>query len=313
MNNNEDIIFLNAESSDQRIDAFLAGKMNTSRTKIAHYIDQKMVYKNNKLVSKTSEKVLCNDCIMIKTSAVKDDDSLTEFQNKIATLLNSAIIFNHNDFIVINKPVGISVHKSHKNDPNYTIADWIVDEKIWQDEIKVTSFDQGNSNRLGIVHRLDKNTSGLMILTKNYQVQDTFITLFKNHHIEKKYYAITDKQINWKDITIKSFILRDIFNPTKMITSLSQGKLGITHFSVIQSGQHNITLLECIPKTGRTHQIRVHAADNNFSLLGDEIYGTQSPLINRHALHAYYVSFTYNDETFLFTLDLPDDMKKIIE
>lgn len=313
MSNNDDIVFFSAELNEQRIDVFLAAKMNASRTKIAHYIDQKMVFKNNKLVTKTSEKVICNDCIVIKSHSVKDDKVVNEQRDKIVNLLHNAIIFTHDDFIIINKPIGISVHKSHKNDVNYTIADWIIDEKIWRDGINTTLFDREDSNRLGIVHRLDKNTSGLMIIAKNYQVQDTFITLFKNHAITKKYYAITDKTVCWKEITVKSFILRDIFNPTKMITSLSQGKLGITDFSVLKQGKNNTTLIECIPKTGRTHQIRVQAADNNFPLLGDEVYGEKSLLINRHALHAYYVSFTYNDEKFLFTLDLPDDMKNIIE
>ena len=184
-------------------------------------------------------------------------------------------------------------------------------------------------NRPGIVHRLDKETSGLMVVAKNNESHLNLSEQFKNNKITKKYFAIVWSIPN--NQIIEGFIERHKINRKKMILNKTKGKFSKTHIKQIKTYKI-ATLIECRLETGRTHQIRVHMTSINSPLVGDKLYGKSKinkfskdkesfnkflilKNFSRHALHSYFLAFKHpkSNKNVEFKIELPKDMKELLE
>ena len=205
------------------------------------------------------------------------------------------IIFEDEDLLVVNKPSGVSTHPTY-NHPNGTLCNAVANYLVKTEQ---------NDCAPHAVGRLDKVTSGVMLFAKNAYVASRL-----NGNIEKKYNAIATGKTNQSG-TVNAPVYRP--DPDKTIRTVDErGDEAVTHYTVI-NGTDNITFLEIITETGRTHQIRVHCAYIGNPLVGDEMYGGKATKdLNRAALHCKSISVTHpvSGEYLTFTAPLPDDMKK---
>jgi 23S rRNA pseudouridine1911/1915/1917 synthase len=213
-----------------------------------------------------------------------------------------SIIAQKQDFIIINKPAGLVVHKPHIKSTEYSVTDWI--DLHYPDAQGI-----GIEGRSGIVHRLDKDTSGLLIIARTSTAYTEFLRLFKEREIKKKYYAFVEG-VPGESGFIDYAISRHPTLITRMTHIDPQGKPAMTDWKKIKA-YGTKALLELSPLTGRTHQLRVHCAAIGYPIVGDSLYGKKSSEIKRQALHAYSLNFIYNNTVYNFTAELPDDMKKL--
>jgi 23S rRNA pseudouridine1911/1915/1917 synthase len=281
--------------NNYRIDLFLSLIMNISRNESISLLENKLVFINSGCQTKKSKRVFFNDTVEVLS---KD----TIIIKKETELIPINIIYMHDEFLIIAKPPFISCHKTNPNDTSYTIADFA--RLYWRDSIIDTEY------RYGIVHRLDKETSGILILARTKEARDVFIDLFKAREVEKKYIAFIEKGLEKKSGKIEYSIMRDPLCPVKMTYSFGQGKQAETAYQICEE-KKEFDIVDCYPKTGRTHQIRVHFQAVNASLLGDKIYGKASKLIDRHALHASEISFNFKGVWYTFSTKLWPDMDEL--
>lgn len=277
-----------------RIDLFLSLVMSISRTESLSLLDQKLIFINNECHIKKSKKVFLDDIIEI----INKDTTVAKKETAIIPI---TILYIHEDFLIINKPPFISCHKTNAKDTHYTIADFA--RSYWNDTSDL-------EHRYGIVHRLDKETTGVLIIARNNTIKNILLDLFKKRKIEKKYIAFIEKGLGKKSGNIEYAIMRDPLCPVKMTYSFGQGKAAETKYTIIEE-KKNFDIAECFPKTGRTHQIRVHFQALGYPLIGDKIYGKESKLITRQALHAHQISFTLKDTKYTFKAPLWPDMEEL--
>lgn len=218
-------------------------------------------------------------------------------------------------FIIINKPAGLTVHKPHSSYTSPTVVDWLLLHH--QDIAQI-----GYIDRPGIVHRLDKDTSGLMVIARTNHAHGQLSALFKNRAVRKTYLALVEGHPPAQG-TIDFQIGRHPFHRNKMAVfncgipqSFSQKddrvRDAVTNYTVL-SYYDTCALIEVKPTTGRTHQIRVHFAALGHPLLGDLLYGNKSPHIKRHALHAHEISFEFDETVHHFNVDAPSDFVAALE
>lgn len=218
-------------------------------------------------------------------------------------------------FIIIDKPAGITVHKPHSSYTNPTVVDWLL---LHHQEIAPIGY----IDRPGIVHRLDKDTSGLMIIARTNHAHAQLTALFKNRAVHKTYLALVQGHPPASG-TIDFQIGRHPFHRNKMAVfncavpnSFSQQDArvrdAVSHYKVLAYYKES-ALVEVKPTTGRTHQIRVHFAALGHPLLGDLLYGNKSPIIQRHALHAQGISFPLDGTTYQFTADMAPDFAAALQ
>jgi 23S rRNA pseudouridine1911/1915/1917 synthase len=213
------------------------------------------------------------------------------------------IVYQDDDLLVIDKPPGLTVYPAPGH-PSHTLVNAII-----------ARFPElpGDRLRPGIVHRLDKDTSGLMVVAKNSSAQQDLAGQFKAHLVSKTYLVLVKGQLTPERGAIDAAIGRDPHNRKRMAV-VTEGREARTEYQVINYiGKH--TLLEVKPRTGRTHQIRVHLAAIGFPVVGDKIYGVKSPFLARQFLHASRLGFTHptTQEYVEFTSDLPADLAKALE
>lgn len=238
-------------------------------------------------------------------------------------LLNQIkIIFENEGFLAINKPAGLLVHPTPGRSDEITLVDWIKKER--PEIIGVGDFPDGGQNRPGIVHRLDKDTSGVMIIVKNNQAFAYFKKLFQEKNIHKSYRALTWGNFDQLQGTIDKPIGR-VASSSKHSTSakkLKDIKEAITDYRVLknykETGKQGFSFLEVFPRTGRTNQIRVHLASIGHSVVGDPLYGSKKLKLpdglNRMFLHAFSLEFSLeNNKMMRLEADLPDDLQKTID
>ncbi|MGD9115926.1 MAG: RluA family pseudouridine synthase [Dehalococcoidia bacterium] len=215
------------------------------------------------------------------------------------------IIYEDDDLLVVDKPAGLTVHPAPGH-PGHTLVNAILAHFPHLADI-------GDSLRPGVVHRLDKDTSGVMLMAKNGDAQANLSKQFKGHTVTKAYRALVKGRLEPEEGLIEADIGRDPKNRKKMAV-VAEGREARTEYRVIKYlGNH--TLLEVRPETGRTHQIRVHLAAIGFPVVGDKVYGVKSKHLDRQFLHAFLLGFKLpsSGEYVEFQSDLPEDLKKALE
>ncbi len=224
------------------------------------------------------------------------------------------IIYEDNDLIVIDKPTGLLVHPSTSlgtSPQQKTLVDWLINK---YPEIRSVG---DSPERPGIVHRLDEETSGLMVIAKNQKTFDWLKKQFQERKIEKKYLALVVGKLKDKKGIITKAIGRSRKRGIKQtITPIVPRKEAITEYRVIKE-YNNYSLVEASPKTGRMHQIRVHVASIGHPIAGDKIYKFKRQIcpegLFRQFLHASYLKFQMPDGKIKeFYSELPDDLKIIL-
>ncbi|MFA6305266.1 MAG: RluA family pseudouridine synthase [Candidatus Gracilibacteria bacterium] len=225
------------------------------------------------------------------------------------------ILFENKDYLVVEKPSGICVHPSDTSD-EVTLIDQL------KSKIELKDLDPV---RPGVVHRLDKDTSGILIVAKNKVSYDYFVKMFKNRKIEKHYYVLVRGILKHKKAIIDSPISRDVKNRVRMNVSASIGaKNALTVYEVLheyKTAFGNVSLLDVNIKTGRTHQIRVHMKAIDHPVVMDETYGDKQFNVaffgevglKRQFLHAYFLGFKDpQGDKKIFRSDLPKDLNDIV-
>jgi 23S rRNA pseudouridine1911/1915/1917 synthase len=305
-----------------RIDKFLQNRIeNATRNKIQKAIDVGHVLVNEKLV-KSNYKVTPGDQII----AYSDTDP--ESYDIVPEEMPLNIVYEDDDVLVINKPAGLVVHPGCGN-PNGTLVNGIAHYlKLQQPEL-----DENSLPRFGMVHRIDKNTSGLLLLAKSDKAAKDLADQFFDHTVDRKYIALVWGNFEEEEGTITGHVgrhqrFRKIMD---VYPDGEYGKEAVTHYRVIERMNY-VTLVECQLETGRTHQIRVHMQHIGHSLFNDDTYGGDRivkgtifakykqfvencfNVCPRHALHAQTLGFTHprSRQRMLFTSDLPPDMAQLI-
>ncbi|WP_417621756.1 RluA family pseudouridine synthase [Parasphingorhabdus sp.] len=225
------------------------------------------------------------------------------------------VVFEDAHLIIVNKPAGLVVH------PAAGHADGtLVNALLHHCRGQLSGI--GGVTRPGIVHRIDKDTSGLMVAAKSDIAHQGLSALFAKHDIERRYLAIVNGRPNPPSATIEGNIGRSNVNRKKMaVVGDDKGKSAVTHYTV-KEPLDGAALVECTLETGRTHQVRVHMSHIGHSLIGDPLYGTRRKSLlsrrkdiqfGRQALHAASLGFTHpvTDEKLLFSIDFPEDMQEL--
>jgi 23S rRNA pseudouridine1911/1915/1917 synthase len=215
------------------------------------------------------------------------------------------IIYEDDDLLVVDKPAGLTVHPAPGH-PSHTLVNAILSHLPGLADI-------GDSLRPGIVHRLDKDTSGVMVVAKNEPARLDLARQFEVHSVAKTYQALIKGQLTPESGIIEAPIGRDPRNRKRMAV-VTEGRPARTQYDVV-CYIDNYTLLEVRTETGRTHQIRVHLAAIGYPVVGDTTYGTKSDLLSRQFLHACRLGFTLpsNGKYVEFISDLPSDLAKALE
>ena len=318
---NKTITFLAKDLGKKiRLDKYLADNLSDfTRSQIKKIILSKNIKVNKKLINSASEKVKKDDLIEVS------------FPEKINNNLkpkkiNLDIVYEDKDLIIINKKSGLVVHPGAGNQ----------DETLVNGLIYLYKNNLSNINgdfRPGIVHRIDKDTSGLIVVAKNNQTHNSLSEQFSNHSIKRKYLALVWGVIRPLNGKITTLITRSKKNRQLMSVSERLGKMAITNYKTLKTFSSNeiprMSLIECILETGRTHQIRVHMIFKGTSLLGDQKYRKKNMRFKKidktfleilnslegQVLHASTLGFVHprSLEKVQFESKLPIKFKKLID
>lgn len=289
-------MILVTEEESLRIDSYLAQKLELSRSKIQKLIKEDLVTVNDKKVN-ANYLVKQNDKIEIK-------DELNYEINIEPEDIPLDIVYEDDDLLIINKKSGMVVHPAPGH---YTGT--LVNALLYR--FNLTS---GEKNRPGIVHRLDKDTSGLMLVAKNEFTHEKLSEMINKKEVERKYLAIVDGLIKHETGTIDAPIGRDIADRQKMAVTDVNAKDSITHFRVLERFDNN-TLIECILETGRTHQIRVHLAYIGYPVNNDPAYGRGKATEFGQMLHSKSIKLKHprTGKELFFEIEPPQEFKEKLE
>ena len=284
--------------SESRLDQYLAGlDTGMTRSRLSRLIIEGQVLVNGG-PAKPSHKVRSGDRVLLSVPPPRPS-SVGPQEIPVTVVYQDASV------VVIDKPAGLAVHPGPGH-PDMTLVNALL--AMCPDIQGI-----GGEIRPGIVHRLDKDTSGLMMVAKTHQAHNDLSSQIKSRQVTKGYLALvegTPKQLHGK---VDAPVGRHPRRRTRMAVVVG-GKEARTNYKVIHQVA-GYSLLEIYLETGRTHQIRVHMAYLGHPLLGDTTYGRSSSLVNRHFLHAFHLGFEHpvNGESLEFKIDLPSDLTHVLD
>ena len=290
-----------------------------SRTRIKSLILKEKLKLNDEIIRSPAKKVIVGDRLTLQIPEPKET-SLKPYDYKLE------IIYEDKDLLVINKPAGIIMHPGAGNYDNT-----IVNALIHYNKDSLSTI--GDELRPGIVHRIDKNTSGLVVVAKNNETHENLSQQFNEHSITRKYQLLIWGKLRPSSGKIDTFITRSSKNRQLMEVSSSKGKRSITNYKTIEIFENNktptLSLVECKLETGRTHQIRVHMTYLGNSIVGDDKYKKKYKKIknidlnleklisklDRQFLHAKTLGFIHpkTNKEMIFSSILPQELNILLK
>tara|TARA_B100001142_G_scaffold319447_1_gene362943 strand:- start:1347 stop:2324 length:978 start_codon:yes stop_codon:yes gene_type:complete len=313
-------LIVELEDKNLRLDVFINKRKKTiSRTRIKNLILKEQLKINGKIIKNPSKKVSVGDDISLKIPKPKEA-SLKPYNFKLN------IVYEDNDLIVINKPSGIIMHPGAGN-YDKTIVNALMSYN------KNALSNIGDELRPGIVHRIDKDTSGLVVIAKNNITHENLSIQFSNHSIKRVYQLLIWGKLRPLSGKINTFITRSSKNRQLMEVSSSKGKRAITNYKTLEVFENDktptLSLVECKLETGRTHQIRVHMSYKGNCIVGDKKYKKKYKKLknvdidlenyiyklDRQFLHAKTLGFLHpkKNKEIEFSSILPHDLEKILK
>ncbi|MEL7649282.1 MAG: RluA family pseudouridine synthase [Sedimentibacter sp.] len=291
--NNDNILKYTIQENGKTVKGILSENLNFSRRLSKRLELSDSIFLNGS-ITKLNKKVAAGDIIKIQFD--EDEDEYN------AVNIPIVIVYEDTDLLVVNKPPYIVVHPTKSHQDN-TIANGVA----------YYFREKGLQRKVRLVNRLDMNTSGIVIIAKNPYAHNELANQMKSNTVDKYYYAIAEGIIREDEGTINAPIAR--LNPEDITRVVDpSGKECITHFKV-EKRLDNMTLVRLRLETGRTHQIRVHLKHIGHPILGDTLYGNESNLIDRQALHCHEMKFRQplTGEEITVTCPLPEDMSYLIK
>ena len=313
-------IIVDVNDKKLRIDSFISNKeKGLSRTRIKNLILKNKLKLNNKLLNNPSKIVSYGDKIILELPE-PEFASLKPYNYKLN------IIFEDKDLMVINKQAGISMHPGPGNYEN-TIVNALMNYAGG----KLSNV--GDKLRPGIVHRIDKDTSGLIVIAKNNKTHENLSLQFNKHTVKRIYQTLVWGKLRPQNGKIETLIKRSSKNRQLMEVGFAKGKMAITNYKTIEIFENNKTptfsFVECRLETGRTHQIRVHMSHKGNNILGDKKYKKKYKKIKninlkiekvvknleRQFLHAKILGFVHpsSKEYLEFSSNLPEELDRILK
>ena len=309
---------VNEDFNNKRIDQVVANQYpKISWTKVNKIIKNKLLKLNGKTFNDPSAKVRLGD--QIEFENLKE-----EIVDLVPKKMDLKIIFEDEDIIIIDKPIGMVVHPGAGNFENT-----MVNGLLYHCKNKLSGI--SGEDRPGIVHRIDKDTSGLLVVAKNDQAHAFIAKQFEEHTIKRSYLVFVYGILRPLHGRIETLIGRNKTNRQKMSADVAKGKEAITNYETLEvfkgSKILDISLVKCVLETGRTHQIRVHMSHKGNPILGDQTYGKKIKKLRgvdqefedilkslkRQALHAHTLGFVHpktNQDVF-YASELPEDLNKL--
>ena len=313
-------LIVKENQNNLRLDVFINKREELiSRTRIKNLILKEKLRLNDLIIIDPSKKVSTGDEINLEISKPKEA-SLKPYKLKLD------IIYEDDDLLIINKPAGIIMHPGAGN-----YDKTIVNALIHYNKDSLSTI--GDELRPGIVHRIDKDTSGLVVIAKNNEVHENLSRQFSEHSITRVYQLLIWGKLRPSSGKIDTFITRSSKNRQMMEVSISKGKRAITNYKTIEVFENDktptLSLVECRLETGRTHQIRVHMTHLGNSIMGDGKYKKKYKKLknidtnlenliyklDRQFLHAKTLGFIHprTSEEMVFSSILPQELEKILE
>ena len=317
------VIIIDRGQEAIRIDKFLMQRIEgATRNKIQQAIENEMVLVNDK-PTKKNYNTRPGDKIVVY------DTNSPEASEIIPQNIPLNIVFEDDDLMIINKPVGMVVHPGSGNPDNT-----LINAVAWHLQHNCPEIDEKELTRYGLVHRIDKNTSGLIVVAKKQKVMSELAKQFFDHTVHRRYNAVVWGNFEEPEGTITGHVGRSQ-KQRKLFTVYPEGEYGkeaITHYKVLENFNY-VSVVECRLETGRTHQIRVHMQYKGHPLFNDDFYGGERivkgtiytkykqfvencfAVCPRQALHAKELGFIHptTKENMMFKSELPDDMAQLIE
>lgn len=282
-----------------RLDKFLISKLDISRSKVQEMIKQGLVTVNDKLL-KSSYNLKLNDKVKVLGKLIEETDAKPEE-------MDLDIVYEDEDVMVINKPSGLVVHPACGHFSG-TLVNGLLSH--------TNNLSSSNGDlRPGIVHRIDKDTSGLLVVAKNDKAHEALSNQLKDKSLSRIYIALVSGRINHDTGTIDAPIGRDPYDRKKMCVTDENSKEAITHFKVLDRYK-NSTLIELKLETGRTHQIRVHMSYIKHPIINDPVYGFGKKTTSfGQMLHAKEITFIHpkTKKKMTFKCPVPDEFNDLLE
>ncbi len=276
-----------------RLDAFISSELDISRSLAAELIDSGKVTVNGKLAKK-SNKVMAGNEVLVEVPELVEPEALPED-------IPLDIVYEDDDLLVVNKPKGMVVHPAPGN-PDGTL----VNALLYHCKGSLSGIN--GVMRPGIVHRIDKDTSGLLIVAKNDAAHRSLAEQIKEHSFTREYRAVVYGNLKQDSGTVNAPIGRDPKNRQRMAIVYVNSKPAVTHYEVLQRFE-GFTYIKCRLETGRTHQIRVHMASLGHPIAGDPVYGPKKVItkLQGQCLHAGLIGFIHPKtlEYLEFTSEVP--------
>lgn len=290
---------INEETKGMRIDKYLVEKLDISRAVIQKLIKEEKINVNGNQVKANHKLALLDEVNVLE---IKQEQKAIE-----AEKMDLDIVYEDEDVIVVNKPSNMVVHPAVGN-----FSGTLVNGLMYH--TKNLSTVSGDDVRPGIVHRIDKDTSGLLMVAKNNNAHEKLAEQLRDKTTTRKYIALVHGNIIEDEGEIHAPIGRDVYDRKKMAITVKNSKSAETHFRVIERFEH-YTLIECTLKTGRTHQIRVHMKYIGYPIVGDPMYGPRKTIDTKgQALHAKTLGFIHpsTGEYMEFDSELPQEFQETL-